>query len=205
MNNYFDKNSNNLKNNNKKIAKLSVLILVIFLIVGFGTYFVTDKLMNNEYESEEKTVYNNTQALSDEIQIVLMDDGIVTKEQSVLEFKAENSIDSDINEQFIVNFFLAEGYELEELLDSKLVFSKENTMVVVEPNKYYIGEKDGYFAIYKSDSEGKLTIESEDDIYKNSRPISFLQDQEDLKRIKEFKNCFDTKEEAKESLTAYIS
>ena len=141
MNNYFDKNSNNLKNNNKKIAKLSVLILVIFLIVGFGTYFVTDKLMNNEYESEEKTVYNNTQALSDEIQIVLMDDGIVTKEQSVLEFKAENSIDSDINEQFIVNFFLAEGYELEELLDSKLVFSKENTMVVVEPNKYYIGEK----------------------------------------------------------------
>lgn len=204
MNNYFDKNSNNLKNNNKKIAKLSVLILVIFLIVGFGTYFVTDKLMNNEYESEEKTVYNNTQALSDEIQIVLMDDGIVTKEQSVLEFKAENSIDSDINEQFIVNFFLAEGYELEELLDSKLVFSKENTMVVVEPNKYYIGEKDGYFAIYKTDADGKLTIENEDDVYRNSRPISFLKG-EDLDEIKKMKNYYDTKDEAIEKLTAYIS
>lgn len=208
MNNYFNKNSNNLENN--KIIKLSILILIFILILGAGTYFVTDKLIDSRYNNEEKnraekTVYNSTKALSDEIEIVLMNDGIVTKEQSLLEFKEENSISSDISEQFVVNFFISEGYKLEELMDTRLVFSKDSASMVVEPNKYYIGEKDGYFAIYKSDSNGKLIIENEDDVYKNSRPISFLQDQDDLRRIKEFKNSFDTKEEAKERLSAYIS
>lgn len=207
MNNYFKKNGNSTDNN--KIIKLSILILVCIIMLGVGTYFITDRLTNSKYNKEEtiteKTVYNNTKALGDEIKIILMSDGVVTKEQNVLEFKEENSIASDISEQFIVNFFLSEGYKLEELIDTRLVFSKDSTSIVVEPNKYYIGEKDGYFAIYKSDKNGKLTIESEEDIYSNSRPISFLQDQDDLKRIKEFKNSFDTKEEAKEKLTAYIS
>ena len=104
--------------------------------------------------------------------LVLMNEGIVEKEQSILEFKKENFISSDISQQFIVNFFEANGYNLEELQDEKAVFSKIGTINVLQPNKYYIGEKDGYFAIYKTDSEGNLTIENEDDVYKNSRSIN---------------------------------
>ena len=110
-----------------------------------------------------------------------MNEGVIEKEQSILEFKKENSIVSDISQQFIVNFFEANGYNLEELEDEKVVFSKDGTTNVLQPNKYYIGEKDGYFAIYKTDSEGNLTIENEDDIYRNSRSIDFLQG-EDLGR-----------------------
>ena len=129
---------------------------------------------------------------------------LLKKEQSISEFKKENFITSEISQQFIVNFFEANGYNLEELQDEKVVFNKDGTTNVLQPNKYYIGEKDGYFAIYKTDADGKLTIENEDDVYRNSRPISFLKG-EDLDEIKKMKNYYDTKDEAIEKLTAYIS
>ena len=75
---------------------------------------------------------------------------------------------------------------------------------VLQPNKYYLGEKDGYFAIYKTDDSGNLTIEESEDVYTNNRPISFLHG-DDLEAIKNFKYSYDTKEEAIEKLSAFIS
>lgn len=206
MNSKFENNED--KYINKKLAIISGII--VFAIVGcfFATYFITDRLTNPKYVNnnaeEEKTVYNNTKALDDNMILILMNEGIVEKEQSISEFKKENFITSEISQQFIVNFFEANGYNLEELQDEKVVFNKDATTNVLQPNKYYIGEKDGYFAIYKTDADGKLTIENEDDVYRNSRPISFLKG-EDLDEIKKMKNYYDTKDEAIEKLTAYIS
>ena len=206
MNSKFENNED--KYINKKLAIISGII--VFAIVGcfFATYFITDRLTNRKYVNnnaeEEKTVYNNTKALDDNMILILMNEGIVEKEQSISEFKKENFITSEISQQFIVNFFEANGYNLEELQDEKVVFNKDGTTNVLQPNKYYIGEKDGYFAIYKTDADGKLTIENEDDVYRNSRPISFLKG-EDLDEIKKMKNYYDTKDEAIEKLTAYIS
>ena len=206
MNSKFKNNED--KYINKKLAIISGVI--VFAIVGcfFATYFITDRLTNPKYVKnngeEEKTVYNNTKALDDNMVLILMNEGVVEKEQSISEFKKENFITSEISQQFIVNFFEANGYNLEELQDEKVVFNKDGATSVLQPNKYYIGEKDGYFAIYKTDADGKLTIENEDDVYRNSRPISFLKG-EDLDEIKKMKNCYDTKDEAIEKLTAYIS
>ena len=206
MNSKFENNED--KYINKKLAIISGII--VFAIVGcfFATYFITDRLTNPKYVNnnaeEEKTVYNNTKALDDNMILILMNEGIVEKEQSISEFKKENFITSEISQQFIVNFFEANGYNLEELQDEKVVFNKDGTTNVLQPNKYYIGEKDGYFAIYKTDADGKLTIENEDDVYRNSRPISFLKG-EDLDEIKKMKNYYDTKDEVIEKLTAYIS
>ena len=206
MNSKFENNED--KYINKELAIISGII--VFAIVGcfFATYFITDRLTNPKYVNnnaeEEKTVYNNTKALDDNMILILMNEGIVEKEQSISEFKKENFITSEISQQFIVNFFEANGYNLEELQDEKVVFNKDGTTNVLQPNKYYIGEKDGYFAIYKTDADGKLTIENEDDVYRNSRPISFLKG-EDLDEIKKMKNYYDTKDEAIEKLTAYIS
>ena len=66
--------------------------------------------------------------------VVLMNQGVVEKEQSISEFKKENSISSEINQQFIVNFFEANGYNLEELQDERVVFSKDGTTNVLQPN-----------------------------------------------------------------------
>lgn len=200
-------NSEN-KYTNKKLAITSGIIVTALVISFFGSYFITNRLTNPKYVSDttekEKTVYNNTKALDDDMIVVLMNQGVVEKEQSISEFKKENSISSEINQQFIVNFFEANGYNLEELQDERVVFSKDGTTNVLQPNKYYIGEKDGYFAIYKTDNEGNLTIENENDVYRNSRSIDFLQG-EDLEDIKNLKHCYDTKDEAIEKLTAYIS
>ena len=188
--------NNENKYTNKKLAITSGIIVTALVISFFGSYFITNRLTNPKYVSDttekEKTVYNNTKALDDDMIVVLMNQGVVEKEQSISEFKKENSISSEINQQFIVNFFEANGYNLEELQDERVVFSKDGTTNVLQPNKYYIGEKDGYFAIYKTDNEGNLTIENENDVYRNSRSIDFLQG-------------YDTKDEAIEKLTAYIS
>jgi len=169
---------------------------------------ISDRLINPKYsqekEDDEKTVYNNSKILSDDMMVVLMNEGVVEKEQSILEFKKENSIVSDINQQFVVNFYEANGYNLESLEDDKVVFVKEGTTSVLQPNKYYLGEKDGYFAIYKTDDSGNLTIEESEDVYTNNRPISFLHG-DDLEAIKNFKYSYDTKEEAIEKLSAFIS
>lgn len=200
--------NNENKYTNKKLAITSGIIVTALVISFFGSYFITNRLTNPKYVSntteKEKTVYNNTKALDDDMIVVLMNQGVVEKEQSISEFKKENSISSEINQQFIVNFFEANGYNLEELQDERVVFSKDGTTNVLQPNKYYIGEKDGYFAIYKTDNEGNLTIENENDVYRNNRSIDFLQG-EDLEDIKNLKHCYDTKDEAIEKLTAYIS
>lgn len=213
MKNIFENNNKKEINNenkytNKKLSIISGIIVFALIISFFGSYFITNRLTNPKYAKNntdvDKTVYNNTKALDDNVILILMNQGVVEKEQSISEFKKENFISNDISEQFIVNFFEANGYNLEELQDEKVVFSKDGTINVLQPNKYYIGEKDGYFAIYKTDSEGKLMIENEDDVYRNSRTIDFLKG-EDLEDIKNLKHCYDTKDDAMEKLTAYIS
>lgn len=212
-NEIFDKDKENeligkqKKHLNKKISILSGIIVLAVVICFFGTYFFTGKLLNKDNlnnQNDDKTVYNNSNVLDDGIIVILMNQGVVEKEQSISDFKKENSIVNDINEQFLVNFYEANGYNLESLEDSKLVFVKDGTTSVLLPNKYYLGEKDGYFAIYKTDNSGVPKIESEDDVYSNSRSISFLKG-EDLEAIKNFKYCYDTKDEAIEKLTAFIS
>lgn len=196
------------KNSNKKISILAGIIVFAVVVSFFGTYIISDRLINPKYtqekEADEKTVYNNSKILNDDMMVVLMNEGVVEREQSILEFKKENSIVSDINQQFVVNFYEANGYDLESLEDDKVVFVKEGATSVLQPNKYYLGEKDGYFAIYKTDNSGNLTIEESEDVYTNNRSISFLQG-DDLDAIKNFKYSYDTKEEAIEKLSAFIS
>ena len=196
------------KHFNKKISILSGIIVFAVVVSFFGAYIISDRLINPKYsqekEDDEKTVYNNSKILSDDMMVVLMNEGVVEKEQSILEFKKENSIVSDINQQFVVNFYEANGYNLESLEDDKVVFVKEGTTSVLQPNKYYLGEKDGYFAIYKTDDSGNLTIEESEDVYINDPSISFLHG-DDLEAIKNFKYSYDTKEEAIEKLSAFIS
>ena len=186
------------KHFNKKISILAGIIVFAVVVSFFGAYIISDRLINPKYsqekEDDEKTVYNNSKILSDDMMVVLMNEGVVEKEQSILEF----------NQQFVVNFYEANGYNLESLEDDKVVFVKEGTTSVLQPNKYYLGEKDGYFAIYKTDDSGNLTIEESEDVYTNNRPISFLHG-DDLEAIKNFKYSYDTKEEAIEKLSAFIS
>ena len=78
----------------------------------------------------------------------------------------------------------------------------ERAVGTLEPNKYYIGDKDGYIAIYKSDVNGIPVIENEDDI--TQREVSILMEI-DQNMIRNYEMVFDTKEECEEALSNFIS
>lgn len=203
-------NSNQNDNNNRKKYSTVISIIVLLAICLAGTYFITDRLTNPKYNEtnkdmdEDKTVYNNTNTLDDNLLIVLMTDDKIDKQLSLKEFKKENDINVDINQQFVVNYYTSDGYTVDVLKDDKVIFKKESQTVTLQPNKYYLGEKDGFFAIYKTDSTGKPFIEEEKDVYINSKTVKSIPEN-DQEEIKSFKHSYDTKDEAKEMLSGYIS
>lgn len=211
----MEKKDMNFHNNEeKKIRKIkraasALWITALFVIVSCASYLITDRLTNPKYNEgsnvaneEEKVVYNNTKALDDDMVIRLMNNGQLESEESIVEFKSNNGISTDISEQFIVNFYLTEGYEIIALNDNSIEFSKINETVTLEPNKYYIGEKDGYLAIYKTDQNGKAFIEDEQDIF--SMPLKSIHPSVQ-EEIKGFKHVYNTKEEARIGISEYAS
>ena len=133
---------------------------------------------------------------------ILKVDGIVETSETLKEFKLDNNIDN-VNEQFLIDYYASKGYSVESLSEKKVVLNKDEE-VILEPNKYYLGEKDGYFAIYKSDENGKVFIEDESDVYRSSKMVNTIP-KDDQEAIKSFKFGYDTKDEAKEILSGYIS
>ena len=211
-NNFHDFNEKEYKEEEQREKKSKVnrnvtAFLVLLSVCFFASYFIVGSLNKSKYElgdnQSESTMYNNTKDLSDDMEIVLKLDGVVEESQTLKNFKTTNDIDS-VNAQFLVNYYTSKGYTVESLTDETVILNKDENSVKLEPNKYYLGEKDGYFAIYKSDENGKLFIENESDIYKNSRMVNTIptNDQED---IKNYRLGYDTKDEVKEILSGYIS
>lgn len=212
-NNFQDYNEKEYNNEEKKQKRFKlrnkVTLFIAFLILCFiATYFIVDNLNDNNSsnigESTSKTtLYNNTKSLDDEMTIVLKVDGVVENSETLKEFKTANDIEN-VNEQFLVDYYTSKGYTVESLSDKRAVLNKEEETTILEPNKYYLGEKDGYFAIYKTDENGKAFIEDDSDIYTNSRMVNTIPTI-DQQEIKSFKLQYDTKDEVKEILSGYIS
>ncbi|SJU64189.1 Uncharacterised protein [Clostridioides difficile] len=81
---------------------------------------------------------------------------------------------------------------------------KRDTSNALEPNKYYIGEKDGYLAIYQTDEKGNASIKNSEDVFLDNKPIENLRDV-DKSKIKNFELKYNTKDEAEESVSELIS
>lgn len=205
---YNEKEYNNVEKNEKKkrIRNKVTLFIVLLIVCFFSTYFIVDRLTNSKNkdvnDNQSKTTVYNTNSLSDDMKIILKVDGIVETSETLKEFKLDNNIDN-VNEQFLVDYYASKGYSVESLSEKKVVLNKDEE-VILEPNKYYLGEKDGYFAIYKSDENGKVFIEDESDVYRSSKMVNTIP-KEDQDDIKSFKFGYDTKDEAKEILSGYIS
>ena len=205
---YNEKEYNNVEKNEKKkrIRNKVTLFIVLLIVCFFSTYFIVDRLTNSKNkdvnDNQSKTTVYNTNSLSDDMKIILKVDGIVETSETLKEFKLDNNIDN-VNEQFLVDYYASKGYSVESLSEKKVVLNKDEE-VILEPNKYYLGEKDGYFAIYKSDENGKVFIEDESDVYRSSKMVNTIP-KDDQEALKSFKFGYDTKDEAKEILSGYIS
>lgn len=101
----------------------------------------------NSYESISK---NNTRDL---VIVSQNDDGeFMEKNRMKLELMDINKIFTDV--------YPLGKYEIIDFNDKSIVL-KEKDENNFNPNMYYIGEKNGYITVFKSDNNGKLFIENE--------------------------------------------
>lgn len=203
--------NNNFQNEKSKKDKMKKIYFGVGVVVLMGmcfslSYLITDWITNPKYDAfiEDRTVYNSTDVLEDTTTIALISGDNIDKEQSLKEFKEENNIQVDVNQQFLIDFLDDSGYKLEALDNNKIVFKKESSENILVANKYYLGEKDGYFAIYKTDENGRAFIEEENDVFRDYKKVNTIPVSAE-EEIKSFKHYYDSKEEALERLAGYMN
>ena len=191
---------------NKK-RRMFVIMTIILAIIFSLTYYLCDKYITKPItEKENATVVNNNDSnrdLSDETKVCLYSGDIKEDELSLGELKKQLNISDDLNESELSKELKNKGYVLVLTSDKELNFKRDPSQTV-KPNKYYIGEKDGYLAIYKTDDSGTLMIEKDEDIYRDSKKIDNLTPG-DITKIKNFEYEYDNKEDAEENLSEFLS
>ena len=191
-----------IMNKKRMFVVMTVLLAIIFSL----TYYFCDKYITKPIvEKENATVVNNDSSndLSDETKVCLYSGDVKEDELSLGDLKKQLNIGDDLTETELSKALKDKGYVLVLTSEKELTFKRDPSQTV-KPNKYYIGEKDGYLAIYKTDENGTLLIENSDDVYNDRKTIDSLTPA-DITKIKNFKYEYDTKEEADENLSEFLS
>ena len=187
---------------NKKI-KLFLSITIALAIIFSLTYII----MSNHYSKEPNVTTQNIikekEGLNDNTKIILFAGDKKEEEYSLSDLKSKLNIKGDLTESELIKLLEKQGYILDGNANNELMFKKDKTKKL-EGNKYYIGDKDGYLAIYKTDKDGNLKIESSDDVYSDLKTVDSL-GAIDKEKIKNFELKYDTKEEAEEGLSEFLS
>ena len=189
---------------NKK--KLFISMTIILLIIFSITYYLSDKYITNKKainNAVEASQVNKSNALSDSKKIYLFAGEKKEKELTIADLKKELNIDGNLTQAELSKVLKDKGYVL-EIEANGLMTYKKNDSKSVKPNKYYIGEKNGFLAIFKTDKDGILLIENNKDIYSESKKVENLRET-DKNKIKNFEFEYETKEDAEESLSEFLS
>lgn len=132
-------------------------IICISILVFLSAYMITYKNINfktgtnfvnkNSYETISKS------GTRDLVIVTQNDDG---------EFMEKNRIKlelADIN-KILTDMYSMDKYDIVDFNDKSIILKEKDTNNF-NPNMYYIGEKNGYITVFKSDKNGKLFIENE--------------------------------------------
>lgn len=183
------------------------LCLIAFLCTAFiiSFNFGMRKFNENKYSTlEHSPLSNNDKAASSSLQ----DDVVSPNAKVVLKMQYKKSGDiingeiaaSEVvgkNKQAIESL----GYILESMNSSQVVLKK--VIDSYPPNKYVLGTKDNYLAIFRTDDKGNMYIEDD----KNDVTDIVVPTEGDYELLtkgsKDF--LFNTKEEAQEKLGEYDS
>ena len=186
--------------------KLFVFITISLALIFTLTYCIADIYMMKkkaEKENTAVTTQNIEKNIADDMKICLMSGDNTDEELSLKDLREKYNLDSALTINKICSALKEIGYELEDAGESELTFKREASKSV-NPNKYYIGEKEGYLAIYKSDDNGNLFIEKDSDVYKDHKKVEMLPE-DDKTKISNFDLEYDTKEDAEEDLSEFLS
>ncbi|OPJ59469.1 hypothetical protein [Clostridium chromiireducens] len=189
---------------NKK--KLFIGMTMVLALIFFITYYLSDKYITNKNARNNAVTaseINKNNELSDNTKIYLFSGETKEKELTLAELKKELNINKNLSAAELSKALKEKGYVLEIQANGEMTYKKDLSKVV-KPNKYYIGEKDGYLAIYKTDNDGTLLIEKKEDVYSDNKKVDNLREL-DKDKIKNFELEFDTKDDAEESLSEFLS
>ncbi|MGN0144343.1 MAG: hypothetical protein ACI398_05125 [Clostridium sp.] len=189
--------------------KRMFIVMTLLLAIIFSlTYYLCDKYISKRpsVEKDNARVVEKTDTeddLSNETKICLYSGEIKEEELSLGDLKKQLNLSDDLSETELSKALRDKGYVLVLTSEKELTYKRDPSQTV-KPNKYYIGEKDGYFVIYKTDENGTLMIENDESVYKDYKKVDSLTPA-DITKIKNFEFEYDTKDEAEENLSEFLS
>ena len=178
----------------KRKIYLSIVFLGIIILFS-GTYYLTSKsIKNRELEKQNSMQVEEVNSSSIAKGRTLRDDLIISfytnekrdKTTTVKELIKINNLKDGLTEELLTKQAFKDGYELVEKSNDRFIYrrnSQDKVSSDFEKDTYYIGESDGYLAIYKADNNGELKKEK---VYSDEMSIDMFRDT-DAEKIKNFK------------------
>ncbi|NMM61202.1 hypothetical protein HBE96_00495 [Clostridium sp. P21] len=159
-------------NNNRKKIKTVLLVVSTIAIFSLSYYLCINKLRStnvkeNKYKAENRskdlgkavTVDSNVNtSLSSNAKVVFKKKYV--KSGEIVTEKEENAGNlAGKKKKELDQVYKGQGYSVASIKPSEVVFMKEFDRYA--PNKYVLGIKDKFIAIYKTDKEGNMFLEDE--------------------------------------------
>lgn len=159
-------------NNNRKKIRTILLVILTISIFSLSYYLCINKLKSTNLKEDKYKVQNESKdidktmtvdsnmntSLSPNAKVIFEKKYI--KSGEVITEKEENAGNLAGKKKSELNqVYKGQGYSLESMKSSEVVFVKEFDRYA--PNKYVVGIKDGFIAIYKTDKDGNMFIEDE--------------------------------------------
>lgn len=182
----------------KKSTKFTIIGIMLLISLFLLTFMATDLYLKGKAEEKDPTtqgVNAGKQYLTEEAMVILQKNGAMVSEKTLDEAKREYGLNGKITVDELTKKLAEFGYEYEYITDNndKIYYTAGKTH---EANKYYIGESDGYVAIYKANDKGVLSIENpETDVFKDKGKIETLP-KNIQEQVKNSERAFDSKEDA---------
>lgn len=196
--------------NKKKI--LLIFSTVGFAIIIFFTSYNITLRYNNENnndisrEVEQSVNSNNANEVNENAQIILKtktkDNKILVDKSLTFEELKKIIAKDKIQKADLQSYYSKLNYSIESFNENTIVLLRETTSIL-NPNKYYLGEKDGFVALFKTDEKGNPKIEDEkNDI--SARKVTDFSDS-DRAKIINFQMEYDEKEKAEDAFLAFTT
>ncbi|GAA0077832.1 hypothetical protein UT300005_22100 [Clostridium sp. CTA-5] len=191
---------------NKK-RKIMIFCILMLALIFSMTYYLVDRSTNYRGLAQTSQGKVNTDIatnkLDDNIKVSLFAGDKKESDMTISEIKKQLNINGDLTQEQLIEILKNTGYNLDVMSNGEFMF-KRKVSNSLEPNKYYIGDKDGYLAIYETNKDGVASIKNNEDVFLDNKPIESLRDS-DKNKIKNFELKYDSKDEAEESISELIS
>lgn len=197
---------NKLKENKVVMAVVAFGLAVVVFGTSYGvSYFYNKQKITKTSAVVDNTDMMNSMVLDDHLKITTRKrtiSGTVSVEDNILVGDYKKSIGVDaVTKKEVVTSFEDKGYVEVFSNSQEIIFEK--SAETLEPNKYYIGEKDGNIVMFKTDAKGSPSYEPSEDYREKS--VDSLPSQNDRDNIRNFNLKYDTKDECEEALSGFTS